>query len=78
VGAVLDFRRRRNCDGQPVTREIEVLRYVAAGCGDAEIAERLGLRESFVTESIASLLRKLGARNRPHAVAIAFRRGLVT
>ena len=61
-----------------MTREIEILRYVAEGYGDAEIAERLGLRESFVTESIQSLLRKLGARNRPHAVAIAFRRGLVS
>jgi DNA-binding CsgD family transcriptional regulator len=78
VGAVLHFGgRRRGGDRHPATREIEILRFVAEGYADAEIAERLGVRESLVAEAMAHVIEKLGARTRPHAVTLAFRRGLV-
>jgi len=79
VGAVLHFSgRRRGADRQPATRELEILRFAAEGYTDVEIAERLALDESVVAESIERLQHKLGARTRPHAVTLAFRRGLVS
>jgi DNA-binding NarL/FixJ family response regulator len=78
MGAVLHFGgRRRGSDGHPATREIEVLRFVAEGYVDAEIAERLGVRESLVAQAMERVGEKLGARTRAHAVTLAFRRGLV-
>jgi DNA-binding NarL/FixJ family response regulator len=79
MGAVLHLSgRRRGAERQPGTRELKILRLVAEGYEDAEIAERLCIEESVVAQSIASLLEKLGARSRPHAVTLAFRRGLVS
>ena len=79
MGAVLHFTsRRRGIARQPATRELEILRFVAEGYEDAEIAERLSVDELTVARAIANLLQKLGARTRPHAVTLAFRRGLVT
>jgi DNA-binding NarL/FixJ family response regulator len=79
MGAVLHFNgRRRGADRKPATRELAILRFVAEGYGDVEIADRLGVDESVVAESIERLLQKLGARSRPHAVTLAFRRGLVS
>ena len=78
MGAVLHFgSRRRGSDRHPATREIEILRFVAEGYADAEIAERLGVRESLVAQAMERVVEKLGARSRPHAVTLAFRRGLV-
>jgi DNA-binding NarL/FixJ family response regulator len=79
VGAVLHFGgKRRGTTRQPATRELEILRFVAEGYEDVEIADRLAVDESTVAESITRLLHKLGARTRPHAVTLAFRRGLVS
>jgi len=79
MGAVLDFSsRRRACYRHPLTREIEILRFVAEGYADGEIADRLGTRESIVTAAVDRVVAKLGARTRPHAVTLAFRRGLVS
>jgi DNA-binding CsgD family transcriptional regulator len=58
-------------------RELEVLRTLANGSGNKEIAERLGISENTVKFHIAQITAKLGAHSRTEAVAIGMKRGLV-
>jgi DNA-binding NarL/FixJ family response regulator len=58
-------------------RELEVLRLVAGGETNAEIAHRLGLSIHTVERHAANLYRKIDARGRADATAFAVRRGLV-
>jgi DNA-binding NarL/FixJ family response regulator len=59
-------------------RELQVLRGMSEGCSNAEIGRRLFVSEDTVKTHARRLFRKLGARDRAHAVAAAFRAGLVT
>jgi DNA-binding NarL/FixJ family response regulator len=58
-------------------REIEVLRAVAAGLPNKQIARQLAIGERTVKFHVTSILRKLGADNRAQAVALAVQRGLL-
>lgn len=58
-------------------REREVLRLVAEGLSDADIAERLVLSPHTVHRHVANIRRKLGLRSRSAAAAVAARAGLV-
>jgi DNA-binding NarL/FixJ family response regulator len=58
-------------------REHEVLRLVAAGQSNAEIAETLVLSVHTVERHVANIFAKLGAHNRAEAAAVATRQGLV-
>jgi two-component system, NarL family, response regulator len=58
-------------------REIEVLKQVAAGCSNKVVAERLGISEDTVKGHVRSILSKLSASDRTHAVTIALRRGFL-
>jgi two-component system response regulator DesR len=58
-------------------REREVLREIAMGATNREIAERLFLSPHTVKEHTSALYRKLGARNRAEAVQLAQRIGLL-
>jgi DNA-binding NarL/FixJ family response regulator len=58
-------------------RETEVLRHVAGGNRNREIAERLFISEETVKVHIKHIMEKLGASDRTQAVAIAVRRGII-
>ncbi|QNI31751.1 response regulator transcription factor [Alloacidobacterium dinghuense] len=58
-------------------REIEVLRHVAGGNRNREIAERLFISEETVKVHVKHIMEKLGASDRTQAVAIAVRRGIM-
>jgi two-component system, NarL family, response regulator len=58
-------------------REIEVLRQVAAGNANKIVADHLAISEDTVKAHMRSILSKLGANDRTHAVTIAFKRGII-
>jgi DNA-binding NarL/FixJ family response regulator len=58
-------------------REVEVLREVAGGNRNREIAERLFISEETVKVHVKHVMEKLGASDRTEAVAIALRRGII-
>jgi DNA-binding NarL/FixJ family response regulator len=58
-------------------REVEVLRMVASGTSNKMIASRLSLSEDTVKSHMKSILSKLGANDRTHAVTIAMKRGFI-
>ncbi len=56
-------------------REVDVLKLVAQGLSNQRTATRLGLKEDTIKSHMKTILSKLGARDRTHAVTIALRRG---
>jgi len=58
-------------------RELAVLRLVAAGQSNRQIADSLGISERTVKFHVTAIFNKLGADNRAQAVALAGRRGLL-
>ncbi|WP_374570785.1 response regulator [Phenylobacterium sp.] len=58
-------------------REIEVLAWVAEGSSNKVVAARLGISEDTVKNHMRTILAKLGANDRTHAVTIAIRRGFL-
>lgn len=58
-------------------REIDVLRHLAGGNRNRDIAELLRISEETVKVHVKHLMEKLGASDRTQAVAIAVRRGVI-
>ena len=69
--------RSRLFDTGLTPREYDVLRQVAAGLTNPEIAERLGLARYTVTEYVRNAMRKLQARNRIELITKATQSGLL-
>ncbi|MDH3299998.1 MAG: helix-turn-helix transcriptional regulator [Acidimicrobiia bacterium] len=62
----------------PLTeREVEVLRLVAEGCTNRDIADRLTLSPHTVARHVSNIRAKLGASSRAAATAVAYGRGLI-
>ena len=64
-------------DDDLTEREIDVLRHVAGGNRNRDIAERLFISEETVKVHVKHIMEKLGASDRTQAVAIAVRRGII-
>jgi DNA-binding NarL/FixJ family response regulator len=63
---------------QLTAREIDVLRHVAGGSRNRDIARQLFISEETVKVHVKHIMEKLGATDRTQAVAIALRRGIVS
>jgi DNA-binding NarL/FixJ family response regulator len=64
-------------DESLTAREVEVLRQVANGNRNRDIAERLFISEETVKVHVKHIMDKLGANDRTEAVSIAIRRGII-
>lgn len=58
-------------------RQREILTLVAQGATDNQIALRLGLSSASVSQYMVKIRARLGACSRAHAVALAFRLGIL-
>jgi DNA-binding NarL/FixJ family response regulator len=64
-------------DDALTSREIEVLRLIAAGNANKNIADQLSIGEATVKSHVTNILSKLGANDRAHAVTIGLKRGII-
>jgi DNA-binding NarL/FixJ family response regulator len=64
-------------DDALTSREIDVLRLIAGGNANKEIAAQLSITEETVKGHVRSILAKLGANDRTHAVTLGLKRGII-
>ncbi|HEY9372946.1 response regulator transcription factor [Streptomyces sp.] len=64
--------------GRLTDREADVLRLMATGMTNAEIADRLSVGPATVKTHVAAVLAKTGARDRTQAVIVAYESGFIT
>jgi two-component system, NarL family, response regulator len=58
-------------------REIDILKLVARGLGNKEIADKLEISQATVKNHVASIIGKMGAQDRTHAVTLALERNII-
>lgn len=64
-------------DDELTIREIDVLRLIAAGKSNKQIADHLSIGEATVKSHVTNILSKLAANDRAHAVTIGLKRGII-
>jgi DNA-binding NarL/FixJ family response regulator len=64
-------------DDELTLRQVEILKMIADGKANKVIANQLEIGEATVKSHVTSILSKLGANDRTHAVTIALRRGIM-
>ena len=75
----LSWRSEAQAFISPLTpRETEILRYIAQGYLNKQIAGELGISEQTIKNHVTSILRKLNANARTEAVVVALKQGLIT
>jgi len=57
--------------------EVRVLRLIAQGSANKEIAEQLSVSEETVKGQVRNILSKLGAKDRTHAAMVGVKRGII-
>ena len=62
----------------PPNHQAEVLRLIAAGNSNREIGVHLSITEETVKGHVKSILSKLSANDRAHAVAVGLKRGIIS
>lgn len=78
AGSILSVSQPPRAADQPLTaRELQVLRMLADGLANKNIAYELGISEHTVKFHVAAILSKLNASSRTDAVAIGMRRGYI-
>jgi DNA-binding NarL/FixJ family response regulator len=77
VSRALD-RSTEATPGLLTKRQLEVIRFTAQGFRTTEMATKLFISERTVKLDLYAAMTALGARNRPHAVAVAYELGLIT
>lgn len=76
---VLAMPPRAPAGPSPLTRtQQDILRLMSLGCRNGEIAEALSIPQKQVSRYIADLMVRLEAKNRAHAVTIAFYQGILS
>ena len=72
------FELAEHASGDALTpAEVRVLRLIAEGNGNKEIAEQLSVSEDTVKGQVRNILSKLGAKDRAHAAIIGVKRGII-
>jgi DNA-binding NarL/FixJ family response regulator len=64
-------------DDDLTPREIDVLRLIATGNANKQIADQLSIGEATVKSHVTNILSKLGANDRAHAVTIGLKHGII-
>ena len=78
LGSFLATHRSLLAPALVTARELEILRHAAEGESVREIAERLVISPATVKTHLQNIYGKLGVNDRPAAVAVALRTGLIT
>jgi DNA-binding NarL/FixJ family response regulator len=72
------YQLAEHATDEPLTRaEVDVLRLIAAGNANKQIADRLAVTEDTIKGRVKNILSKLGANDRTHAAIIGIKRGII-
>ena len=78
VSPEVSYQIAEHATDDPLTpAEISVLRLIAAGNANKQIADQLSITEETVKSRVKSILSKLGANDRTHAAMIGLKRGII-
>ena len=78
VSAEVSFQLAEHATSEALTQsEVRVLRLIAQGNANKEIAAQLSIAEDTVKSQVRNLLSKLGAKDRTHAAMIGLKRGVI-